>query len=96
MIPSDMDITVPSLLSSRYYIFWQLTLKARDGGSPSLEADQDVPVTVIVTRNLFAPNFVNDPYERVVSPDVTPTDLLFTVSATDADPSVSYRVWSWL
>ena len=71
-----------------HLIDYQLLLTARDGGSPQLEVTQVLPVTVSVSRNQFAPNFVNDPYEKVLELPVSSADLLFTVTAVDNDPSV--------
>ncbi|GFN78435.1 protocadherin fat 4, partial [Plakobranchus ocellatus] len=64
---------------------------ARDQGTPvlsSLEAN----VTVLVSRNLFPPVFVNLPYATILEENVQPGRLAYTVTAVDNDSIAPFNV----
>ena len=61
---------------------------ATDLGTPSLSS-QEANVTVIVSRNLFPPVFINLPYATVLEENVQPGRLAYTVTAVDNDSVVS-------
>lgn len=57
---------------------------ARDQGTPSLESEDTVTVTLVVSRNNNAPVFLQ-PYEVDVRASVPRNTELITVQATDSD-----------
>ena len=66
------------------FIF-QLRVRTFDLGSPSLEQSQQAIVTVNVIRNNAAPQFILTPYATTISKDLTVSDTVYTVTATDLD-----------
>ena len=64
---------------------------ATDQGTPSLSS-QEANVTVIVSRNLFPPVFIDLPYSTVLEENVQPGRLAYTVTAVDNDSIVSVLV----
>lgn len=62
---------------------------AQDLGTPKLQTNSDVTVTIIVTRNMFAPEFVNLPGSESIVKTTQRFSRVFTVEATDKDTEVS-------
>lgn len=62
----------------------QVTLVARDRGTPSLQSDP-FTITVNVQRNLYAPRWVGTPYNFGVSINVADNALVQTLNARDDD-----------
>jgi hypothetical protein len=71
---------------------FQMTVFARDFGTPQLQSLESATVTINVIRNNFGPVFQNTPYAREISQSIATGTSVFRVNATDADTSVSvYR-----
>ncbi|RUS85645.1 hypothetical protein EGW08_006591, partial [Elysia chlorotica] len=64
---------------------------ATDLGTPSLSS-QEANVTVIVSRNLFPPVFINLPYATVLEESVQPGRIAYTVTAVDNDSIAPFNV----
>ena len=69
----------------------QLYVRARDGGNPSREGEQQATVTINVVRNRYTPIFSELHYTAEVRQDLGFGNRVGQVSATDQDPEVSLR-----
>ena len=66
---------------------YNLTVRAKDRGSPSLSSEAYLAVEVVdVNENLFAPRFDDFVTEASVRENAPPGTLVGKVTATDADP----------
>lgn len=66
---------------------YNLTVRAKDRGSPSLSSDAYLAVEVVdVNENLFAPRFDDFVTEANVRENAPPGTVVAKVTATDADP----------
>ncbi len=70
----------------------QLTIQARDKGTPPLNSQQNARVTVTVARNANAPRFEGTPYSATVDRSAEVDTDVFEVGARDADNTVSNSV----
>lgn len=70
----------------------QMTVIARDFGTPRLQTQNPITVTIFVIRNQFSPVFQNLPYERNMQQTVAAGTSVFRVTATDADTRVHYHL----
>lgn len=68
-------------------VYFQLTLRARDNGSPRLFDTETVFVTV--RRNLNTPQFTSNQYATTILETTTPGTSILRVTATDFDTTVS-------
>ncbi|XP_046644672.1 fat-like cadherin-related tumor suppressor homolog isoform X5 [Daphnia pulicaria] len=67
---------------------YNLTVRAKDRGSPSLSSEAYLAVEVVdVNENLYAPRFEDFVTEASVRENAPPGTLVAKVTATDADPS---------
>ncbi|GFR89571.1 protocadherin Fat 4 [Elysia marginata] len=64
---------------------YQLTIEARDRGTPELVSIIPATVLINVGRNQNPPVFINEPYGRTISQSVSAGDSIFRVTAVDAD-----------
>lgn len=69
-----------------------MTVIARDFGTPRLQTQNPITVTIFVIRNQFSPVFQNLPYERNMQQTVAAGTSVFRVTATDADTRVHYHL----
>jgi hypothetical protein len=74
-------------------VTFQMTITARDFGTPRLQTTTPITVTIFVIRNQFSPVFQNLPYARNMQQTVTAGTSVFQVTATDADTRVSLSVY---
>ena len=66
---------------------YNLTVRARDRGSPSLSSEAHLAVEVVdVNENLYAPRFDDFVTEASVKENSPPGTLVVKIAATDADP----------
>jgi len=63
----------------------QMTVFARDYGTPRLQSQVSASVTINVIRNRNCPVFQNAPYSAGISQNVATGTSVFQVTATDAD-----------
>ena len=61
---------------------------ARDLGTPQLSSIQ-ANVTVIVSRNLFAPEFLGTPYVTSLEENAAVNQVVYDVTTRDIDSTVS-------
>ncbi|XP_045031201.1 fat-like cadherin-related tumor suppressor homolog isoform X3 [Daphnia magna] len=67
---------------------YNLTVRAKDRGSPSLSSEAYLAIEVVdVNENLYAPRFEDFVTEASVRENAPPGTLVAKVTATDADPS---------
>ena len=78
-------VIVHTLLTMIVFFFFQLSVSARDQGTPQLTSSQQATVIITVVRNNFAPVFQNTPYSRDISQGTSAGTSVFQVTATDAD-----------
>ena len=67
----------------------QMTVIAKDFGTPKLQTSQALLVDINVIRNNFAPVFANQVVSRSISQNSQQGSSVFNVQATDADTRVS-------
>ena len=67
----------------KYLLFLQFTVQATDNGRPSRSTT--ARVIVFVTRNQFAPTFVQTPYVTSIQENTNNNSLIYTVTAVDQD-----------
>ncbi|KAK0048619.1 protocadherin Fat 4, partial [Biomphalaria pfeifferi] len=80
----DLKVKVPVFTDPTNATSYQVTLVARDRGTPSLQSDP-FTITVNVQRNLYAPRWVGTPYNFGVSINVADNALVQTLNARDDD-----------
>ncbi|KAI8794949.1 protocadherin Fat 4, partial [Biomphalaria glabrata] len=80
----DLKVKVPVFTDPTNASSYQVTLVARDRGTPSFQSDP-FTITVNVQRNLYAPRWVGTPYNFVVSINVADNALVQTLNARDDD-----------
>lgn len=68
-----------------FIVAFQLTVYARDYGTPRLQSFEFATVTITVIRNNNGPVFQNVPYSRTISQSISSGTSVFKVTATDAD-----------
>lgn len=68
---------------------FQLTIQARDKGTPPLNSQQNARVTVTVARNGNDPRFEGTPYTAEVDRDAEVETEVREVRARDNDQTVS-------
>lgn len=64
-------------------LFLQFTVQATDNGRPSRSTT--ARVIVFVTRNQFAPTFIQTPYVTSIQENTNNNSLIYTVTAVDQD-----------
>ena len=74
----------------------QLTVRAYDLSVPRAESPQFATVRINVIRNDNCPVFGNLPNDVTISQTSLPSSIVYSVSATDNDPTVSYSLTSLL
>ena len=74
-----------------YFLFPQYTVFARDLGNPE-RSSGDIPVTIRIQRNNFAPTFINEIYSADITGGFSPGSNILQVTATDQDQIVSCLV----
>ena len=67
----------------KYLLFLQFTVQATDNGRPSRSTT--ARVIVFVTRNQFAPTFIQTPYVTSIQENTNNNSLIYTVTAVDQD-----------
>ncbi|KAH9514452.1 hypothetical protein Btru_025291 [Bulinus truncatus] len=72
--------------SSSYVVL----LTAQDQGTPPLSAPTTCTVTVNVYRDLYAPVFVNTPYDTTLTNNAVIGTTVVRVTATDADTTIPF------
>lgn len=75
------------LLKQIYPHLIQLTAQIYDGGNPSLTGSQLATINIIVSHNLFCPEFTNLPASKTIF--LNDTGAIFMVTARDQDTYVS-------
>ncbi len=73
---------------------FQLTIQARDLGSPPLISNQNARVTVNVARNLNSPKFEATPYTATIDRNAATGTLVKQVRARDTDENVRLSIYS--
>lgn len=73
------------------YMSFQISAMLTDGGSTSRNSAVNATITVNVIRNDYTPQFVGAPYSGSLDQNTQqqPNFVIFQVTATDEDPSVS-------
>ncbi|KAL5018742.1 hypothetical protein ScPMuIL_004464 [Solemya velum] len=88
-ISGDISVIRPLTLDNA--LTYTLTAIASDSGEPKLQTAVPVTVTITVTRNQFAPVFVNLPEEMSIVKTTQRFSTVFTVEATDRDTVPPYN-----
>ena len=82
---------VESAFDIIYFLYLQLTIQARDKGTPPLNSQQNARVTVTVARNRNAPRFEGTPYSVTVDRDAEVDTEVDEVTARDSDTTVRMK-----
>ncbi|WAQ96421.1 FAT4-like protein [Mya arenaria] len=72
-------------ISARQSLQNDMTVYARDYGTPRIQSNDFATVTITVIRNENCPVFQNTPYSTDISQSVATGTSVFSVTATDAD-----------
>ncbi|KAL3878040.1 hypothetical protein ACJMK2_035676, partial [Sinanodonta woodiana] len=70
------------------------SIYAEDGGSPP-KRSANIPLTITLLRNNFAPYFINEPYTVDITNSMTPLISLVQVTARDDDINAPYNTISY-
>lgn len=73
------------------FCLFKMTINAIDYGTPRLQTQNPITVTIFVIRNQFSPVFQNLPYQRSMQQTVQSGSSVFQVTATDADTRVCLK-----
>ncbi|XP_035826841.1 protocadherin Fat 4, partial [Aplysia californica] len=87
----QLSLLQPLYLDADDTLGYTLVVTCRDLGNPPLTAGNTATVTVGVSRNLNAPEFLNTPYNRTISSNTGSGTSIFQVSVLDRDSVSPYN-----